>query len=89
LSLKRTEDKLDLLKSMLANRTRAEKVVDPKPTRGNGRKGPTKTERAKSIAAGSRAMRKFICEEKPPKKVMKEHLEAIIAAECASSSEED
>jgi hypothetical protein len=34
-------------------------------------------------------MRKFICEEKPSKKIVKEHLEAIIAAECASSSDED
>jgi hypothetical protein len=34
-------------------------------------------------------MRKFICEEKPSKKVVKEHLEAMIDAECASSSDEE
>jgi len=33
-------------------------------------------------------MRTFIIEEKPSKKVVKEHLEAIIAAECASSDED-
>lgn len=79
---------MDLLKSMLANRAQAVKVVDPKPT-GKGRKGPSKAERAKAQTPGSRAMRKFICEEKPSKKVVKEHLEAMIDAECASSSEEE
>jgi len=34
-------------------------------------------------------MRKFIIAEKPGKKVVKEHLEAIIAQECESSSEEE
>jgi hypothetical protein len=34
-------------------------------------------------------MRAFIIEEKPSKKVVKDHLEAIIARECATSSEED
>jgi hypothetical protein len=33
-------------------------------------------------------MRAFIIEEKPGKKVVKEHLEAIVAAECASSDED-
>ena len=32
--------------------------------------------------------RDFIIEEKPGKKVVKEHLEAIIAVECASSDED-
>jgi hypothetical protein len=37
---------------------------------------------------GSRAMRKFICEEKPSKKVVKEHLEAIVATACESSDDD-
>lgn len=81
---------MDLLKTMLANRTQMGVVNDPKPRSSrNGRKGPTKAERAKANAPGSKAMRKFITEEKPTKKVVKEHLEAMIDAECASSSGED
>jgi hypothetical protein len=33
-------------------------------------------------------MRSFIIEEKPSKKVVRDHLEAIIAAECESSEED-
>lgn len=80
---------MDLLKTMLANRQQNGVVSDPKPRRGSGRKGPTKTERAKANVPGSKAMRKFIAEEKPSKKIVKEHLEAMIDAECASSSDED
>jgi hypothetical protein len=81
---------MDLLKSMLANRSQAVTLSDPKPRSGRtGRRTPTKTERARENCPGSRAMRKFIIEEKPGKKVVREHLEAIIAAECASSSEDD
>ena len=79
---------MDLLKLMIANRANGP-VSDPKPRKAKGRKEPTKTEKAKEHVPGSRAMRKYICEEKPPKKVVKEHLEAILAAECASSSDED
>ena len=81
---------MDLLKAMVANRQMARVApVDPAPRNRSGRKKPSKTEQAKSIPAGTRAMRSFICEEKPPKKVVKEHLEAMIAMECESSSEED
>ena len=80
---------MDLLKTMIANRAQMPTVSDPKPRKSKGRKEPTKTEKAKEQTPGSKAMRKFICEEKPPKKIVKEHLEAIIAAECASSSDED
>lgn len=80
---------MDLLKSMIANRASAPVAPVPQPRRGSGRKVATKAERAKAIGPGTRAMRAFIIEEKPGKKVVKEHLEAIIAAECASSSDED
>lgn len=78
---------MDLLKSMIANRQTAKVISDPTPRRRASGKKPSKTERAKDIPAGTRAMRGFICEEKPPKKVVKEHLEAIIAKECESSSD--
>jgi hypothetical protein len=80
---------MDLLKTMMANRQQYGVVSDPKPRSKSGRKGPTKSERAKANAPGSKAMRKFIAEEKPSKKIVKEHLEAMIEAECASSSDED
>lgn len=81
---------MDLLKSMIANRQNSVRPPnDPVPRSRQGRKKPSKTEQAKSIPSGSRAMRSFICEEKPPKKVVKEHLEAIISEECNTSSEED
>ena len=79
---------MDLLKSMIANRQTAKVVSDPTPRRRESGKKPSNTERAKDIPAGTRAMRTFICEEKPPKKVVKEHLEAMIAKECESSSDE-
>ena len=80
---------MDLLKTMMANRQQYGVVSDPKPRSRSGRKGPTKTERAKANAPGSKAMRKFIADEKPSKKLVKEHLEAMIEAECASSSEDE
>jgi hypothetical protein len=82
---------MDLLKTMIANRAQATVVHDPKPRyteTGGRRRTATKAERAKANAPGSKAMRTFIIEEKPGKKVVKEHLEAIIAAECASSDED-
>lgn len=72
---------------MLANRQQMPVVHDPKPRKARGRK-ETKADRAKENTPGSRAMRKFIIEEKPGKKVVREHLEAMIAAECESSDED-
>lgn len=79
---------MDLLKSMIANRHMAP-VSDPKPRAAKGRKAPTKTERAAENAPGSRAMRKFVIEEKPSKKVVKDHLQAILDRACESSSDEE
>jgi len=78
---------MDILKTMIANRQSAH-VVDPKPTRSRGKK-TTKAERAKEQEPGTRGMRAFIIAEKPSKKVVKDHLEAIIANACESSSDED
>ena len=77
---------MDLLKTMLANRSQMT-VHDPAPRRKGGRK-TTKADRAKAQSPGSRAMRSFIIDEKPGKKIVRDHLEAIIAEECASSDEE-
>ena len=79
---------MDLLKTMIANRQAmgVTALSDPKPRRQKPRKGPTKAERAKENMPGSRQMRKFICEEKPGKKVVKEHLEAFLVE---SSSDEE
>lgn len=75
---------------MIANRHAAGGgLADPKPRAQRPRKGPTKTERAAENTPGSRAMRKFICEEKPSKKVVKDHLDAILARACESSSDEE
>ena len=79
---------MDLLKSMIANR-KAHPAVDPKPTRGRAGRKPTKADRAKEQTPGSRSMRAFIIEEKPSKKIVKDHLEAIVAKECETSSEEE
>lgn len=81
---------MDLIKAAIANRRAAgaDAQPAPKPVKNRGR-GPTKAERAKANEPGSRAMRKFICDEKPAKKVVKDHIEAIIAQECESSSDED
>jgi hypothetical protein len=79
---------MDLLKTMLANRSQMT-VHDPAPrsAKRGGRKA-TKADRAKAQSPGSRAMRSFIIDEKPGKKIVRDHLEAIIAEECASSDEE-
>lgn len=79
---------MDLLKTMVANRQAVGAPPDPKPRKQAGRKAPTKADRAKENLPGSKSMRQFICAEKPGKKIVREHLEAIIARECESSSDE-
>lgn len=85
---------MDLLKTMVANRQAAglqsnskkeEKIEKPvMPVMNN-----MMSNMVQYKAPGSRAMRKYIIEETPGKKVVKQHLEAIINAECESSSEEE
>jgi hypothetical protein len=71
---------------MVANRAAMGVVDDPKPRR-EGKKA-SKTEKAKEKEPGSKSMRHFIIEEKPGKKVVKEHFKAIIEQECASDDED-
>jgi hypothetical protein len=87
---------MDLLRTMVANRQMngltskveamsvSEKLEHP-PVPKTGLVGAVEQYKA----PGSRAMRKYIIEETPGKKVIKKHLEAIISAECESSSEEE
>ena len=79
---------MDLLRSMIANRQAQGIVHDPKPSRETGKK-VSKVAKSKEKDAGSKSMRHFIIEEKPGKKVVKEHFKAIIEQECASDSDED
>jgi len=76
---------MDLLRTMLANRAANGVVDDPKPV--NGKKVP-KAQKAKKHEGGSKSMRHFIIEEKPSKKVVREHFTALVEQECASSDED-
>ena len=81
---------MDLLKSMIANRQASgmtNELVVAKP-RETGRK-PTKAEKAETREPGSKAMRIFIIEEKPGKKIVREHFKALVEKECESESESD
>jgi hypothetical protein len=74
---------------MMANRQAMGVVNDPKPAAEKGRKKEPKAERAKRHAGGTKSMRHFIIEEKPGKKVVREHFESLVEKECASSSDEE
>lgn len=80
---------MDLLKSMMANRQAATVVIDPKPTAPERSGKKTKAKKEPTSAPGSKAMRHHIIEEKPSKKVVREHIRALIEEECASESESD
>jgi hypothetical protein len=72
---------MDLLKTMAANRQQqglGQVKEEKKPVMSSDRP-----------VAGTKSMRKYIISEKPAKKHVKEHLEAIIAMECESSSDEE
>jgi hypothetical protein len=77
---------MDLLKSMLANR-QSGPVMDPQPRRAGGKKKETKTDRAKENVPGSKQMRVFIIEEKPSKKIVREHFDALIEDACNEDSD--
>ena len=81
---------MDLLRTMIANRqARGVEVVDPAPAPKRGEKKETKAQKAKKVKAGTKDMRHFIIEEKPGKKVVREHFLTLIEQECVSSSDED
>jgi hypothetical protein len=80
---------MDLLKAMMANRQAMGMVNDPKPSPQRGGKKAPKSERAKRHEGGTKSMRHFIIEEKPSKKVVREHFESLVEKECESSSDSE
>ena len=80
---------MDLLRTMMANRAAAgASLRDPEPRPEAGRKKEPKSSRAKRHEAGTKDMRRFIIEEKPSKKVVRDHFLCIVEQECVSSDEE-
>ena len=80
---------MDLLRTMMANRAAAgASLVDPQPRPQPGHKKEPKSQRAKRHEAGTRDMRRFIIEEKPSKKVVRDHFLSIVEQECVSSDDE-
>ena len=74
---------------MLKNRETKKMLTPQLPEPIRHEKKQTKKEKAKEHKPGSKAMRKFIIEEKPPKQVVREHLEAYIEKMTASDSDSD
>lgn len=56
------------------------------PARG---KKPTKEQKAEGCEPGTKAMRLFIIEEKPGKKVLRKHFVALVEKECESESDDE
>ena len=81
---------MDIIRKVEASRQSKGLIDKPMQSAAtHGGKKMTKAQRAKEHEAGSRSMRHFIIEEKPSKKVVVEHFEALIAQECQSSSDEE
>jgi len=93
---------MDLLKQLAERRQHAMLVASRQPIVANegmklekpksmpirqGKK--TKAQKAQEHEPGTKDMRKFIIEEKPSAKIVREHLNAKIEMETASSDEED
>lgn len=74
---------MDLLRTMAGNRQANGLMVEQK------NEAKHKITEKSEIMPGTKAMRRHIIEEKPSKKVVKAHIEAIIAHECETSSDEE
>lgn len=80
---------MDLLRAMMANRAAAgSSVVDPQPRAEPGKKKEPKAHRAKRHEAGTKDMRRFIIEEKPAKKVVRDHFLCMVEQECVSEEDD-
>jgi hypothetical protein len=80
---------MDLLRTMMANRAAAgSTLVDPAPRPEPGHKKEPKSKRAQRHEAGTRDMRRFIIEEKPAKKVVRDHFLSIVEQECVSDEDD-
>ena len=64
-------------------------VLEPQRSKPIHEGKKTKAQKAKEHEPGTKDMRRFIVEEKPAVKVVREHLMAKIEMETASSDEED
>ena len=91
---------MDLLKAMAERRQHAMMLKPPIISDGGMRLEPpkskpikqgkkTKAQKAEEHVPGTKDMRRFIIEEKPSAKIVREHLNAKIEMETASSDEED
>jgi len=85
---------MDLLRNMIDKRQaqaliQHHPLVKYEPVQVNTGKKKTKAEKAKEHIPGSKSMRKFIQEERPNSKVVREHLSAVISNLTETSSEED
>lgn len=80
---------MDLLRNLAERRAHMAQMQQHPLVKYEPRQEPerkkTKAQKAKEIPPGTKAMRKFIQEEKPSNKVVREHLEALIV----DSSDED
>lgn len=64
-------------------------VLEPKKSKPIKDGKRTKAQKAKEHEPGTKDMKKFIIDEKPSAKVVREHLNAKIEMETASSDEEE
>jgi hypothetical protein len=87
---------MDLIR-MLQDRRKAANIVvakegavlEPKKSKPIKEGKKTKAQKAEEHVPGTKDMRRFIIEEKPSAKIVREHLNAKIEMETASSDEED
>lgn len=83
---------MDLLKMIAANRqTQAQVKKAPVEERSKMSKikgTPSGLAKPAENVPGTKSFRNMIIEDKPSKKKVKEHIEAIIAFECESSDED-
>lgn len=83
---------MDLLKMIQQNRAAQAQVqkapVEDRPKMKKVRGTPTSLPKPTEDVPGTKSYRRMIIEDKPSKKKVKEHLEALIAFECESSDED-
>lgn len=83
---------MDLLKLIAQNRQAQAEVkkapVEERAKMKKTRGTPTTLPQPSEEVPGTKSYRRMIIEEKPSKKVVREHIESLIAFECESSDEE-
>jgi hypothetical protein len=78
---------MDLLKRMQERRKELGVVEDPEPRPQKGERKISKTQKAKRFSPGTKQMREFIIKEKPPKKVVMDHITAMAEELCREDSD--